>query len=303
MSRFRQRSARTGGSRWVSAALALLLVTSTASAQAPMPAPDRLAVPVSVSTGAGHPSGLADVVRAAARADVLILGEQHGDSLGHAVERAVLEALLAGERPVVLSLEMVETDAQTVLDEYLAGLIRERDFLAASRPWGNYDADYRPLVEAARQRGAPVVAANAPGRYVSLVSRRGGLDVLDSLSASARATMPPQIAPASPALADKFTALMGGMSHGSGPSVEGMLAAQNLRDATMAWTVAGALRQSPGALVVHVNGSFHSADRLGVPEHLARLAPDARVVVVTMGPEAPEGPSADDFVVVTEAQD
>ena len=282
----------------MSAVLAFLLATA-ASAQMPAPLADA----VRVTTGDGDAATLTDVVDAAAQADVLILGEQHGDSLGHAVELAVLEALLAADRPVVLSLEMVETDVRTVLDEYLAGLTRERDYLAASRPWGNYDADYRPLVEAARQRGAPVVAANAPGRYVSLVSRRGGLGVLDSLSAPARATMPPEIAPPSDALAEAFTALMGGMSHGSGTTVGGMLAAQNLRDATMAWRIAGALRQSPGALVVHVNGSFHSADRLGVPEHLGRLVPGARVVVVTMGPDAPDGPSADDFVVATATQE
>ena len=277
--------------------VAAVLAGCAATAQSPMPS---VAAPagIRVATGAGAPAGLADVMQAARSADVLILGELHDDSTAHAVELAVLQAALAGDRPVVLSLEMIETDAQTVLDEYLAGLIRERDFLAASRPWGNYETDYRPLVEAARLGGAPVVAANAPGRYVSLLSRRGGVAVLDSLSASARATMPPTVAPPSQALASKFTALMGGMSHGAGPSVEGMLAAQNLRDATMAWRVSDALRATPGALVVHVNGSFHSAERLGVPEHLARYAPQARVVVVTMDRQ-PLPASADDFVIQT----
>ncbi len=285
------------GTHWLRAALALLaLLVAAGAARAQAPGP--LADAVRVATGAGQAATLGDVTAAMADADVLILGEQHDDSTAHAIERAVLQAALAGERPVILSLEMVETDVQTVLDEYLAGLVRERDWLAASRPWGNYEAGYRPLVETARQQGAAVVAANAPGRYVSLVSR-SGMGALDSLGASARAWLPPAVAPPSAALAAKFTDLMGGMAHGSGPSVEGMLAAQNLRDATMAWRIAGALRQRPGALVVHVNGSFHSAGRLGVPEHLARLAPDARVVVVTMDRAAPEGPSDDDFVITT----
>ena len=136
---------------------------------------------------------------------------------------------------------------------------------------------------------------------MSLVARRGWA-ALDSLSEGAWAWLPPSVAPPSAALAAKFTAAMGGASHGSGPSVGGMLQAQNLRDATMAWRIAGALEAHPGALVVHVNGSFHSADRLGVPEHLGTLMPGARVVVVTMGPQAPDGPTADDFVVVTAAR-
>ena len=253
---------------------------------------------------ADGPTTLDALHAAVARVDVVFLGEAHDDSTAHAVELAVLRAALELDRPVVLALEMAETDVQPVLDEYLTGLIRERDWLAAGRPWTNYEADYRPLVELARERGIPVVASNAPGRYVSLVSRSGDLAVLDSLSAAARAWLPPTVDPPSEALAAKFADLMGGMPHGAGPTVEGMLAAQNLRDATMAWRIAEALRAHPGALVVHVNGSFHSEGRLGIPEHLARRAPDARQLVVTMRRET--GPDAatvgdDDIMILTPA--
>ena len=271
-------------------------LVSTASAQAPE------GVRVYAASG---PATLDDVRAAVEAADVVFLGELHDDSTAHVVERLLLAHAVERGRSVLLGLEMFETDVQTVLDEYLAGSIRERDVLAAARPWANYEADYRPLVEYARAHGVPVVATNVPGRYASLVSRRG-LAALDSLPEAARAWLPPPpIAPASGALAAKFTALMGGMAHGSGPTVEGMLAAQNLRDATMAWRIAEALAAGPGALVVHVNGSFHSAGRLGVPEHLARLAPEARVVVVTMdraaSDVAPEV-DGDDFVVLTPAE-
>ena len=275
------------------ALLALLLAVSAAHAQTAA-APDGVRVWVG-----GAASDLGAVVDAASRADVVFLGEIHNDSLGHLVEAEVLRALHArvgARRPVVLALEMVETDVQLVLDEYLAGLVSERDWLAASRPWTNY-ADYRPLVEYARAHGLPVVATNAPTRYVRLVARRP--HALDSLSAEARRWLPPAVAPPSPALADTFTALMGGMSHGGGPSVEGMLAAQNLRDATMAWRIADALGAHRGALVVHVNGSFHSEGGLGIPEHLARLAPRARTLIVTMGPGVTPGASTGDDIVVS----
>lgn len=239
-------------------------------------------------------------------ADVVFLGESHGDATHHAVEAYVLAAAhewaSAAGRPLALGLEMVETDVQTALDEYLVGLIRERDWLAAGRPWRGYETDYRPLVEFARERGVPVVGTNVPGRYASLVARRG-LAALDSLPEAARAWLPPHVAPASEPLRTAFTDFMGGMAHGSGPSVEAMLVAQNLRDATMAWRIADVLETHPGALVVHANGSFHSAGRLGIPEHLGRLAPAARVLVVTMREAddidaAPEA-GADDVVILT----
>ena len=261
------------------------------------------AAPFTVFDAQGAQVELATLCNAMDDADVVFLGELHNDSTAHAIQLELLAwadaTTRSTDRPLVLGLEMVETDAQTVLDEYLAGLVRERDWLAASRPWTNYETDYRPLVEFAREHGAAVVGTNAPGRYVSLVSRRGGVTVLDSLSASARAWLPPSSAPPSDPLAAKFMDLMGGMPHGAGPTVEGMLAGQNLRDATMAWQIAQSLADHPGALVVHVNGSFHSEGGLGIPEHLARLAPEARVLVVTMAPDAEPGSLGDDFVIRT----
>jgi hypothetical protein len=60
-----------------------------------------------------------------------------------------------------------------------------------------------------------------------------------------------------------------------------LLDAQNLRDASMAHAIAEHLKQSSRALVVHVNGTFHSEERMGVPEHVSRYRPKARALVVT----------------------
>jgi hypothetical protein len=55
-------------------------------------------------------------------------------------------------RRLVLSLEMFETDVQPVVDEYLAGAIRDADLLKDARAWPNYRPDYEPLVLFARDR-------------------------------------------------------------------------------------------------------------------------------------------------------
>ena len=92
------------------------------------------------------------------------------------------------------------------------------------------------------------------------------------------------------------------------PSVEDMLVAQNLRDATMAFGVGS---RGSRRLVLHINGSFHSADRLCIPEHVARTWPLIRMLVVTMNAvediqAAPE-PTDDslprqvgDFIILTD---
>ena len=53
-------------------------------------------------------------------------------------------------------------DIQPILDRYLSGAISEAAFLKASRPWPNYAADYRPVVEFAREHHWRVIAANVP---------------------------------------------------------------------------------------------------------------------------------------------
>lgn len=298
------------------ALLALLLAAPAAAQPSPHAAapPDTAAFDptghFAVYTGAGAPATLDAVVAAMAETDVVFLGEIHNDPTAHALQRRLLEDAhrrYGAARPVALALEMFERDVQLVLDEYLAGLVRERDLLAAARPWGSYPTDYRPVVEYARAHGLPVVASNAPARYVSRVGREG-LAGLAALSEAAQPFLAPlPVAPASDALAARFEREMADMmaAHGaSGPGLDDLLAAQNLRDATMAFSIAEGLTRQPGALVVHLNGAFHSESGLGVPEHLARYARDARVLVVTMRPEddfdkAPD-PSGDAFVVLTD---
>jgi uncharacterized iron-regulated protein len=288
------------------ALLTLLLLAAPAAAQEAPPAE-----PYRVYDAAGAEASLETLVAAAAGADALFLGEQHDDATGHALRAALLTLLreaLPAERPLVLALEMFERDAQPVLDEYAAGLIREQDLLAAARPWANYATDYRPMVELAVGEGWPLVAANVPARYASLVAREGG-EALARLPGHAAAWLPGlPVPPPSDPLAEAFRETMEAAAEAHGGhamDVERMLEAQNLRDATMAASVAEALERHPGALVVLVAGAFHSEGGLGVPEHLARLAPGARALTVTMRPHpafpalAPDAfRPGDDFVVV-----
>jgi uncharacterized iron-regulated protein len=296
-------------------ALALAQAPSPHGATPPAPPevkPDQLRV----FTAGGKAASLDDVVAAMANADVVFVGEEHDDPGAHFVEAELLRLAYArfvagtggGRRPLALSLEMFERDVQPVVDEYLAGLITERHFLTASRPWPSYATDYRPLVEFAREHAVPVVAANAPGRYANRASRLGR-ESLDALPPSARAWIAPlPYGEPDPAYAAKFAALMGGdgsgpMAHGSGHLIDG----QVLWDATMAYSIAQTLMQRPEALVLQVNGGFHSEERMGVPTQLARYRPGTRVLVVSIhsGQGFPSFDAAKlgrlgDFVVLTD---
>jgi uncharacterized iron-regulated protein len=253
---------------------------------------------------------------ALARADVVYLGEQHNDGPTHRLQLAVLEgAARRREGPIVVSLEMFERDVQGSLNAYLAGSIDEAAFLAASRPWPNYAADYRPLVEFARARNWPVVAANIPRPFARAIARRG-LGALDSLAPTEQRTWAAAelSCPRGDELHRRFAATMEGMgSHGgtvmSPDSTEAMIwrmyLAQCAKDETMGESVATAAR-AHRTLVIHANGAFHSDYRLGTADRARRRLPGTRHVVVSFVPvedlDAADGKplrKIGDFVVFT----
>src|SRR5688500_10125736 len=71
-------------------------------------------------TRQGKEVGVDAITSAFSNADVLFFGEEHNDSIGHLLEKSILEKSFEkiGDK-LVLSMEMFETDVQMVLDEYL----------------------------------------------------------------------------------------------------------------------------------------------------------------------------------------
>jgi uncharacterized iron-regulated protein len=257
-----------------------------------------------VYRGDGRASSLEELIRESNAAAVTFLGEQHDDPVAHYLEEQILRQ--GSQADVALSLEMFETDVQQVVDEYLAGLVTEEHFLASGRAWKNYKTDYRPLVEHAKERKMRVIAANPPRRYVNRVTRLGAASLGD-LDSAAKALLPPlPYAKASDRYAEKFRKVMEEARREQLDPAKG-IQAQSLWDAGMAFSIAEFLSRNPGMRVLQCNGSFHSAERLGIPEHLARYRPGASMVVVTMVPgksfpdfDAEKMKGQGDFVIVTD---
>ncbi len=259
----------------------------------------------------GNPAGLEKILTDIAKNDVIFLGEMHDDATAHFLQAEIFRQSVEKfntNRKIALSLEMFERDNQIVLNEYLSGLITEKKFLDDSRPWGNYKTDYRPLVELAKEKKLEIIAANAPRRYVNMVSRNGR-DSLTALSKDAKKFLPPlPYSEASEAYSKKFKALMG-------PSAEAMmgldkiLSSQSLWDASMAFWIAETLKKNKNALVIHLNGAFHTESRLGTVEHLLKYRPKTKVLVVTMRYEEDfqtfdksKHTNLGDFVILTDSK-
>jgi uncharacterized iron-regulated protein len=309
--------------RRVTWCLAVLAVTAcgngSAVQTAPRPGgqPTPLGTSRVVNTATGLTVPFTSAVAAASGADIVFFGEEHDDPETHFVELALLEAVGRARSNVVLSLEMFERDVQPALDDYLAGRISEKDFLARSRPWDNF-ADYRPLVQLARARGWPVVAANIPRAIAADVSH-DGLSVIDRLPPENRPFVAGRIACTHDAYYDRFAEEMNGHGAGSGPpgatvSMQAMtdrfFDAQCVKDETMAESIVAALqRAGHGAILVHVTGSFHTDQGLGTVDRVARRLPNATRLLLTAIPvpnpatavDSLKGRPRADFLIFTRA--
>jgi len=214
-------------------------------------------------------------------------------------------------------LEMLERDEQVLLEDYRDKIIDAETFatLSGSASWSGWKVWYQPVIDAAIERGAAVIAANAPRRYVRL-ARTGGWERLDDLDATRRQLVDRPDTPMTGAYRDRFMELMGGhddpVAGGEDEPqaaadalelVESYFRSQQVWDATMAASVSEALRQS-GPPVMLLVGRFHSDRGGGTTLQIKRLHPAARVVTISLEPacgevEFDEAMPQADFVVCT----
>ncbi len=130
------------------------------------------------------------VVKSALDSDIILFGELHNSPICHWLELELTKDLYAETKEnLVMGAEMFESDDQLVLNEYLSGKVKEKNFEAEAKLWDNYKTDYKPLVQYALKNKIPFVATNIPRRYASLVNK-SGFEGLDSLSNEAKAYSP-----------------------------------------------------------------------------------------------------------------
>jgi uncharacterized iron-regulated protein len=231
--------------------------------------------------------GHKEIIDLLKNADVLILGEEHDDNEGHK-EKANLFQSLSILKPS-LSLEMFETDQQIYLDEFSLGIFDGKQLAKETRIWNNFEKDYLPLLQIAKNNSLPILAANAPRRYTRVASR-GGMNALVQLPALSKSFLPPLYlikAYPQPEYEAKFSSVMGG--HG-GEGLKNIFLAQELWDTSMSHTIATHF-SATGNKVLHVNGRFHSDDGLGVTHRLKKMG--LRVVTISMFPIRKNGSEED----------
>ncbi|WIE04108.1 ChaN family lipoprotein [Vibrio fluvialis] len=210
-------------------------------------------------------------------ADVILIGEWHTHAGIHRFQTELLQELSESERPVALSMEQFSRPDQALVDAYLRGEIGEQYLIQQTSAWPNYESDYRPLIELAKQQKIAVIAANAPKSVVRCIGRYGAA-YLEQLKPDERLQVAAQINTQDSVYKQQF---MASMHHGTSQQTENQFAAQVTWDETMAESIVNYLTKHPGARMMHIAGLFHTQNGLGTAASILRRNPSLNIVVVT----------------------
>ncbi len=271
----------------------------------------------------------AQLLDAAADAEAVIVGEEHDDAVGHAVQLALVEDVFDRSDGCALCMEMLDRGEQATVDDYLADIIDRETFIertASTRwrkisrefldrkidrrdfekrirkiGWPDWEGNYQPIVDAAKEHSGTVVAANTPwARYASLANKKG-YEHLSGLTPSQRALFEIPHAIPEGEYRERFWEVIADRKEGEAPSTDGesdegseaahpsvsdetvlgMFRAQLVMDATMAASIAAALRN--GAVkVVHLVGQFHSDFEGGLIQELRHRRPGVQLLTISM---------------------
>ncbi|HEY0836585.1 MAG TPA: ChaN family lipoprotein [Azospirillum sp.] len=226
--------------------------------------------------GRGQPLAGADLLKRAAAASAVLLGERHDDAEQHRWQFQTLAAIHALNPNLAIGLEMFPRAKQPVLDRWVAGELTEAAFLKESdwaTVWG-YDAQfYLPVLHFARMNRLPLVALNVDRALVARTGKEGWAAIPESEREGVGTPAAP-----SDAYLDHLAAVLAahdrdgknGKPDRDAPEFRRFVEAQSVWDRAMAERIAATHRDG-GRTVVALMGAGHVQDRFGVPNQLADL--------------------------------
>jgi uncharacterized iron-regulated protein len=213
-------------------------------------------------------------------ADVVALGELHGTPDVHQTHHQLIAELYERRPNMVIAMEMFERDVQTVLLQYLNGLIDEATFRAKSRPWDHYARDYRPVIEFAKKHKLIVLAAMAPRPLASKAAKEGLSAVMGNADLARETTAPQD------EYWHAFQEMMDGHAGMLGPGgMERYYAAQCLKDDTMAESITDYLerrqKKDDRPLAILICGRAHSDHGRGTVQRIKNRMPNLKVRILS----------------------
>lgn len=202
-------------------------------------------------------------------ADLVLIGEVHDKPAVHDLQLSIIRSLQKKKQPMAIGLEVMQSDSQQQLDDWVSGKMTEEQFQPVFAQNWTYDWRlYRDIFIFARDNKIPLIALNVPREIVKKVSRQG----YKALSEEEIKSLPPGT---NADLDNTHTAFLKRAfqplfkSVSNGRVFEYFCEAQTLRNSSMAMTVAQYVKRHPKTKIVVLAGIWHAVKN-AIPEQLDR---------------------------------
>jgi len=227
--------------------------------------------------GQGKKVDYSQMLDAASKSEIILFGEQHNNPISHWLEYEIaIDVFKLLKSNLILGAEMFEADNQTIVTEYITKIIAYKKFKADARLWPNFETDYKPLLDLARDSSLKFIATNIPRRYASIVNSEG-FEGLKKISREAKnwiAPLPIKYDPNLPCykkMADTISGMKGKMDN--------LPKAQAIKDATMAYFILENYKK--GKTFLHFEGAYHSDNYEGIYWYLKKDKPNLKIVTIS----------------------
>jgi uncharacterized iron-regulated protein len=217
-------------------------------------------------------------------ADVIMVAETHDSKKSHEIQLDIIRSLWVKKVPLAIGLEMVQTNYQKQLDDWIEGRITEQSFKEIyARNWSYDWSLYRDLFIFARENRIPMVALNIPKEIIFKVAKKG----FASLTPEERKNLPFGVTcdinkPQTEFLKKTFQEVFG--HEANGKVFTYFCEAQAVRNSGMAMIIANNQKKHPGRKLVAIAGTWHAVKH-GIPD---RLVDVKNLTIKVLLPEIPE---------------
>jgi len=212
---------------------------------------------------------LSRVIDAAADKKIVYVGEYHDRFAHHEVELEVIKSLYRKNKEIAIGMEMFQRPFQGVLDDYINGVIEEREFLKKTEYFSRWSYDYnlyKPILDFARAGKIPVIALNLRREITDKVARNG----MDALTEDEKKEIPEQTAFSDTAYRERLLKVFAEHKDSGKRNFDFFYQAQVLWDETMAMSINDYLKKNPGRQIIVISGLGHVAYGSGIPKRTFR---------------------------------
>jgi uncharacterized iron-regulated protein len=212
--------------------------------------------------------------------DMVFFGEYHNNPISHLMQLEMSKSFFKIKgRNLFFGAEMFESGNQLVLNEYLKGFYPDDKMTPEiTQLWSNYQTDYKPLVDFAKENNLRFIATNIPRRYASMINKTG-INALKELSPEALALIGPDLEKYFDPTAKAYAEMADNMGGHVPPNMINIQTAQASKDATMAYFSLKNFHQ--GDFLFHFEGSYHSNYQQGIIWWINKIQPGLKIKSIT----------------------